>query len=60
MSNQRQKYLTLLDLNETGSYIVYVTAFTHSEFQRYMLYGFRVRASQKVEISPNFGLPLGT
>ena len=43
-----------------GSYIVSVETFTHSQFQHYMLYGFRVRASQKVNFSPNFGLSLGT
>ena len=36
-----------------GSYIVPVETFTHNQFQRYTLYGFRLRASQ------NFGLPLG-
>ena len=39
-----------------GSYIVSVETFTHSQFQHYMLDGFRVRASQKVSFSPNFWL----
>ena len=43
-----------------GSYVVSVETFTHSQFQRYMLYGFRVRASQKDDFSPNFSLSRGT
>ena len=42
--------LTLTDLNET-CYIASLETFTHCQFQHYMLYGFRVRASQIVEIS---------
>ena len=55
-----KKYLTSWIWTKLGSYIVPVETFTHSQFQCYMLYGFRVRASQKVNFSPNFGLPLGT
>ena len=55
-----KKYLTSQIWTKLGSYIVPVETFTHSQFQCYMLYGFRVRASQKVNFSPNFGLPLGT
>ena len=32
-----------------GSYKVSVEALIHSEFQRSMLYGFRVRARQKID-----------
>ena len=43
-----------------GSYVVSVETFAHSQFQHNMLYDLRVRASQKVDFWPNFGLPLGT
>ena len=40
-----KKYLTSQIWTKLGSYIVPVETFTHSQFQCYMLYGFRVRAS---------------
>ena len=55
-----KKYLTSRIWTKLGSDIVPVETFTHSQFQHYMLCGFRVRASQKVNFWPNFGLPLGT
>ena len=42
-----------------GSYIVSVETFTRSQFQHYMLYGFRVRANQKVNFLPNLVYPFG-
>ena len=61
MSNQhKKKYLTSQIWMKLNSYIVPVETFTHSQFQHYMLYGFRVRASQKVNFLPHFGLSLDT
>jgi len=42
MSNQQN--MTLTDFDETWFLIVSLETFTHSQFQHYMLYGFRARA----------------
>ena len=43
MSNQHKKPWPSRIWTKHDSYIVSVETFTHSQFQRYMLYGFRVR-----------------
>ena len=43
-----------------GSYTVSVETLIHSEFQRSMLYDFRVRARWKIDFYENFSLPLVT
>ena len=42
-----QKILTPTDLNEIGSYTVSVETLIHSEFQRSMLYGFKLEPDEK-------------
>ena len=49
MSNQHKKILPPTDLNEIGSSTVLVKKLIHSEFQRSMLYDFRVRARRKID-----------
>ena len=41
-----------------GSYTVSVETLIHSDFQRSMLYGFRVRARWNMNFLENFSLPL--
>ena len=53
-----KRYLTSQIWTKLGSYIVPVEKFTHSQFQHYMLYGFRVRASQKVNFRQILAYPL--
>ena len=44
------------DRHRLGSYMVSVKTFAHYQFQCYVLYGFRVRASQNVDFLAKFRL----
>ena len=48
VKSTQKKTWTSRILTKFASYIVSLETFTHSQFQHYMLYDFRVRASQKV------------
>ena len=59
MSNQH-KFLPPLISMKIGSYTVSAETLIHNEFQYSMLFGFRVRARQKIDFSKNFSLPFVT
>ena len=61
MSNQHKKFLPLPIMNETQFlHSVSVETIINSEFQHSTLYGFRVRARQRIDSSENFSLPVVT